>query len=202
MACTSSPTSAPSLPSGGSVRPQDGRELRATYYDTADLRLARMGITLRYRTGESGPPWHLKLPTGTTGVRDELAAAGPEDAVPAELTRLVTAWVRSAPLTPVATLRTARTAWLLVDAAGETLAEVVDDTVSILDDTKVVSRFREIEVERGPAEGSAELLERGRHPARSGRRHRWRVHPQGHARPRAPLGGRTRPHRAGPSPAA
>ena len=30
--------------------------LDATYYDTADLRLARWGITLRRRDGELGPP--------------------------------------------------------------------------------------------------------------------------------------------------
>lgn len=152
------PDLAPCLPEGGSVVPQGQRELRATYYDTSDLRLARMGITLRYRTGESGPPWHLKLPTGTTGVRHELAVDGTADAVPRELAALVTAWVRSAELAPVATLRTERDAWLLTDASRETLAEVVDDTVSILDGKKVLSRFREIEVERGPADGSAELL--------------------------------------------
>ena len=33
-----------------------GRHLEATYYDTAELRLARNGITLRYRSGEDGPP--------------------------------------------------------------------------------------------------------------------------------------------------
>lgn len=147
------------LPDGGEVRPTGRRELRATYYDTADLRLARTGITLRYRTGEEGPPWHLKLPTGTTGVRDELSADGTEEQLPRALTRLVTASVRSATLAPVATLRTERDARLLLDTDGVTLAEVVDDTVSILDGTKVLSRFREIEVERGPV-GGDDLLGR------------------------------------------
>ena len=31
------------------------QDLRATYYDTADLRLARHGITLRYRTAATTP---------------------------------------------------------------------------------------------------------------------------------------------------
>ncbi len=146
------PDLAPALTDGGEVRPQPRRELRATYYDTPDLRLARMGITLRYRTGESGDPWHLKLPTGTTGIRDELAVAGDADAVPRELTKLVTAWVRGAELAPVATLRTERDTVLLLDADGAELAEVVDDTVSILDGTKVLSKFREVEVERGTAD--------------------------------------------------
>lgn len=145
------PDLAPCVPAGAAVRQLARRELRATYYDTADLRLARMGITLRYRTGESGAPWHLKLPTGTTGVRDELATDGTADSVPRELTALVTAWVRTATLAPVATLRTERDTWLITDDAGETLAEVVDDAVSILDGTKVLSKFREVEVERGSA---------------------------------------------------
>jgi CHAD domain-containing protein len=153
------PDLAPSLPAGGSVRPLGHRRLRAIYFDTADLRLGRMGITLRHRTGEDGAPWHLKLPTGATGVRDELAAEGAEDTPPRALTGLVTAWVRTAALAPVATLRTDRETWLLLDAEGGTLAEVVDDTVSILDGTRVLSRFREIEVERGPAETGGALLD-------------------------------------------
>jgi inorganic triphosphatase YgiF len=33
------------------------------HYDTADLRMARHGVTLRYRTGEAETPrWTLKLP--------------------------------------------------------------------------------------------------------------------------------------------
>ena len=40
-------------------------DLRATYYDTPDLRLARYGITLRYRSGEDKSVWTLKLPLGS-----------------------------------------------------------------------------------------------------------------------------------------
>ena len=52
-------------------------DLRATYFDTSDLRLARHGVTLRYRTGEAaGPMWTLKLPVANsrpgTMARDEL----------------------------------------------------------------------------------------------------------------------------------
>src|SRR6266481_6215523 len=38
--------------------------LVAVYYDTADLRLLRAGITLRRRTGGLDAGWHLKLPVG------------------------------------------------------------------------------------------------------------------------------------------
>jgi len=40
--------------------------LDAIYYDTADLRLIRAGITLRRRTGGEDAGWHLKLPAGAT----------------------------------------------------------------------------------------------------------------------------------------
>ena len=33
--------------------------LSATYYDTADLRLARSGLTLRRRSGGTDAGWHL-----------------------------------------------------------------------------------------------------------------------------------------------
>jgi inorganic triphosphatase YgiF len=39
--------------------------LDVVYYDTADLRLIRAGITMRRRTGGEDPDWHLKLPAGT-----------------------------------------------------------------------------------------------------------------------------------------
>ena len=93
--------------------------LTAVYYDTADLRLARAGITLRHRTGEDVPPWHLKLPSGMVNVREELTADGPPDTPPVDFTSLVTAWVRSAPLAPVATLQTEREVRRLRGADGD-----------------------------------------------------------------------------------
>ena len=60
---------------------QPGEELLdAVYYDTADLRLIRAGVTLRRRTGGEDAGWHLKLPAGAdTGdeIRLPLAAAEP-----------------------------------------------------------------------------------------------------------------------------
>jgi len=140
---------------GGSVQARPRRTLRATYYDTEDLRLARAGLTLRYRTGETGARWHLKLPSGEEGpatVRDELSAEGPAGDVPGQLRWLVTAVVRSAPLVPVATLRTERHQLDLCGPEGELLAELVDDTVSVIEGRRVVTAFREIEVERRDGE--------------------------------------------------
>lgn len=134
-----------------SVQARPAQTLRATYYDAPDLRLAREGITLRHRSGEGSPVWTLKLPAGgATGPglsRDEINVTGPGREVPAELRNLLVAWLRGAPLNPVATLRTARTILLLLGDAGEELAEVVDDSVSVLEGRRVLERFREVEVE-------------------------------------------------------
>lgn len=133
----------------GSVSRPTKATLRATYYDTPDLRLARSGITLRRRTGGSDAGWHLKLPIvgDQAGARNEITAPLAGTAIPAELSGLVTAHVRGARLRTVATLRTSRESFALFDRAGEEVAELVDDTVSVLDGTHVVERFRELEVE-------------------------------------------------------
>jgi CHAD domain-containing protein len=132
------------------------QQLRAVYWDTSDLRLAREGVTLRHRFGE-GPGkdgWHLKLPIregrvpdASIGARDELHANGTSDTIPERLRDLITPWVRTAVLGPVATLVTQRTAYLLRDGGGNPMVELTDDLVSVLSSGHVAGRFREIEVE-------------------------------------------------------
>jgi CHAD domain-containing protein len=125
-------------------------DLHATYWDTSDLRLARYGVTLRHRTGEGERPgWTLKLPTvpHETTVRNELHFDAPGRTIPEDALELVTAFVRSAPMVPVARLRTRRRRWSLRGRTGEELAELVDDRVSVLQEGRVVERFREIEIE-------------------------------------------------------
>ncbi|MDP9251033.1 MAG: CYTH and CHAD domain-containing protein [Chloroflexota bacterium] len=129
-------------------------ELRSTYYDSADLRLARSGATLRYRTGEEGGPiWTVKLPIAGRDAteREEHTFEGGSDEVPAAAVDLVTALARSEPLAAVAALQTRRHRWLLCAGGDVPLAELADDEVAVLDGEQVVSRFRELELEsRGP----------------------------------------------------
>ncbi|MGH3682992.1 MAG: CYTH domain-containing protein, partial [Natronosporangium sp.] len=75
------------LPPGGRVVARDPVVLTARYYDTADLRLARAGATMRHRDGDR-QPWTVKLPTAGPGVRHEIAESGDPARPPAELVAL------------------------------------------------------------------------------------------------------------------
>ncbi|MGW3267346.1 CYTH and CHAD domain-containing protein [Streptomyces sp. NPDC001056] len=103
-------------------------ELDATYYDTADQRLAAASLTLRRRTGGSDAGWHLKLPVAP-GVRDEIRAPL-SDTLPEELAALVRSRVREAQLVPLVRLRSARDVRHLVDEHGALLAEASVDAVT------------------------------------------------------------------------
>ncbi len=140
------------------VRQDASQDLWATYWDTADLRLARHGVTLRRRTGEAaGPRWTLKLPLRDDGAepangdgilaRREIEMKGPADRVPERAADLVTAYARTEPLTEIAKLRTRRQVWSLLDGAGTVVAELDDDEVSVMEHGRTISRFRELELE-------------------------------------------------------
>jgi len=111
----------------------------STYHDTADLRLARHGVTFRHRLEDGAGLWQLKLPHADS--RLELERPGTAAVVPSELLELLPALLRGDRLVPVARLRTRRE---VVRAAG---AEVVDDSVAVLERQHVTRRFRELEVE-------------------------------------------------------
>jgi CHAD domain-containing protein len=132
---------------GFQAEPRPERRLQTTYYDTADLRLARWGASLRYRPGEG---WTVKLPEGQNGVllvRAEHVFPGDGRKPPAEAVALVRAFVRTGRLAPAARMRTVRRPVELRDPGGSRLAEVVDDDVQVLDGRRIAARFRELEVE-------------------------------------------------------
>jgi CHAD domain-containing protein len=125
-------------------------ELGSIYHDTVDLRLARSGVTLRYRIGdEGGPCWSLKLPGPVNEPEDhrELSFPGGPAEIPQAARDLVSAWARRGHLAPAAALSTRRRRWLLAAADGAELAELVQDDVSVLDGDRVIGRFRELELE-------------------------------------------------------
>jgi CHAD domain-containing protein len=126
-------------------------QLDAIYFDTADAQLVRHRITLRRRTGGDDAGWHLKLPTGADERTEVRLPLGPATStVPVALVREVRAIVRDRPLVPIATLHTMRTERRLLDAEGNALASVADDTVHgqrLTDGAVTVSTWREVEVE-------------------------------------------------------
>jgi CHAD domain-containing protein len=133
------------------------QRLVAVYFDTAELRLATAGLTLRRRTGGDDAGWHLKVPAGSntrSEIREPLGRAA--RTVPATLRRMV--WARSlgSALRPVAEIVTDRTVRRLVDATGHVVAEVADDRVTARrlprtdgpgDAAGAATSWREIEVE-------------------------------------------------------
>lgn len=139
---------------GVTVTAPEAVRLETVYFDTADLRLARWGVSLRHRRGEG---WTLKLApihASTDGQsraplleRDELTFPGGATKPPPAAIAIVRAYVRTAELVPVARLSTVRRRVRLLDASGVRLAEVVDDEVSVRDGRRVAARFREIEIE-------------------------------------------------------
>ena len=124
--------------------------LEATYVDTADLALARAGVTLRRRTGGSDAGWHLKLPrSGDSRTELHLPLGPAEGTVPEGILASVRALVRDHPLVPVVRLSTRRIEHALRDEASAVLALVCDDEVRAeqLPGADEVLEWREWEVE-------------------------------------------------------
>ena len=128
--------------------------LSATYFDTADLRLARAGLTLRRRTGGTDAGWHLKLPASGAAREERHHPLGPRRAVPPKaVLEPVLGIVRTAPVAAVATLDTTRVVTTVLADDGRVLAEVADDTVTGTahaagpDAAATVTSWREVEVE-------------------------------------------------------
>ncbi|MFI9200385.1 CHAD domain-containing protein [Streptomyces sp. NPDC053048] len=129
------------------VTDQGTAELDAVYYDTADLRLAAAGITLRRRTGGSDPGWHVKLPVAP-GVRDEFHAPL-SNGLPRSLAALVRSRTRDVPLAPLIRIASRRDVRHLLDKRGTLLAEAGTDavTATLLTGDGASTAWTEVEVE-------------------------------------------------------
>lgn len=118
-------------PSTGQMSLPEILDLTATYFDTADLRLAAAHITLRRRTGGTDAGWHIKLPVSADTRRELHFALGePTATVPDEIAAEVARWTGGGQLVPVALLRTERTVRRITGPAGDVLAEIADDRVT------------------------------------------------------------------------
>lgn len=111
------------------VDPPVDHDLAADYFDTDDLRLARLGITLRRRTGGDDAGWHLKVPVGGAARHEAHEPPTADHAPPAPLLDSLVGVARGRGLSPLVTIRTSREVRRLRDAGGAVLAEVADDRV-------------------------------------------------------------------------
>ncbi len=155
--------------------------LSATYFDTADGRLAASKVTLRRRSGGTDEGWHLKLPAEAGARREVHAPLGTaEREVPDELAARVAEVTGGQPLAPIATLDTERTVVTLHSGDGRVVAEVADDLVTARrlpadgGAGGAVLRWREVEVEVPVADPALQraaagvLLTAGARPAGHG----------------------------------
>lgn len=141
------------LPGVVSVGVAELRELDARYFDTAEFALASAGYALRRRSGGPDAGWHIKGPR-MGGGRVELGwplGEADEEHVP-DAVRSAIASVTDDELMLIARILNTRTAYALRAAEGGLVAEFVDDHVTATDvRTGVVRRWREWEIELGPA---------------------------------------------------
>jgi CHAD domain-containing protein len=123
--------------------PLESRFFTSTFHDTTDRRLLRSGITLHRRLERGLNTWHLRLSLG--GEQHEVEAFGPPAAPPAEMAAALVAVLRGRELVQVATLQTRRDG-IRVGMNGSA-ADVVVDTVAVLDGHRTTATFSEIAIE-------------------------------------------------------
>ena len=147
---------------GVNVGPSTTLQLDAVYYDTPTLSLARAGVTLRSRTGESGPHWTLKLPTGEVAAalsRSEYTFDEPLGPVPAAAFRAARAYIRSQAFGPVLELHTDRTE-IPLEFDGRPLLMLCDDVVVADVPNQARTTFREVELELAGDDVNTEAIDR------------------------------------------
>ncbi len=103
-------------------------DLDATYYDTAALDLAGLGIILRRRFGGDDEGWHLKLPL-SRGEKVEVRVPCADGPLPAELADRLATLTGGAELGPVVRLCTERISRTAVAPDGVVLVDVALDHV-------------------------------------------------------------------------
>ncbi|EZP29432.1 CYTH domain-containing protein [Microbacterium oleivorans] len=142
------------LPGVAVVGEAEPRELDAHYLDTYDGALGRARVALRRRSGGPDEGWHIKrvTPEGKAESRWPLDEGDSEHVVVPPAIEAALAEIAAPPFAPLARIRNARTAYALLDASGELVAEFVDDRVTATDVRRGVDRsWREWELELGPA---------------------------------------------------
>jgi CHAD domain-containing protein len=138
------------------------RKLDNTYFDTPGAGLRSFRITLRQRVEGSETGWQLKVPSGTA--RTELRSSSRAKTLPPALADVVNGLLAGVSLERVATIKTTRTAYRLLNAEGALVLEIADDQVKSgrPDGQSTLASWREIQVELGPAGKNKDLRRAGK----------------------------------------
>src|SRR5262245_21311084 len=123
--------------------PLPRRAFVSTYFDTSDHRLARSEVTVHRLSERRKHHWEIDLARGRK--RFELTGRGPSTRPLSTLRNLLTVYTRGAELMPIATLATRRSGAVVKDST-EPVAEIVLDSISVLEDRLVVRRFRHVKL--------------------------------------------------------
>jgi CHAD domain-containing protein len=138
------------------------------HYDTPGHALTEAGISLRRRLENGKSTWRLTLPRGQS-----LDLPGGPAKPPAPIRALLVALVRDLPLEPIATFRTRRSK-LRVREDGADAADILADSVALMEGRRVATSFSEIEV--APLNGERAAVRRVvRHLIGQGARRRERL---------------------------
>ncbi|MDH3292781.1 MAG: CYTH and CHAD domain-containing protein [Acidimicrobiia bacterium] len=141
---------------GADLGPVEERTISDTYYDTADLRLARWGCTLRFRDGDG---WTVKIPLAGTGRvlrRSEITLGGPPDHPPPPVLALVRPLTRGEPVAEIARFTTGRSVRTWRTPNGQDVAELADDRVRVHRPDGTSRSWRELEAQL--ADGADEAV--------------------------------------------
>ncbi|HBP87911.1 MAG TPA: CYTH and CHAD domain-containing protein [Nitrospirales bacterium] len=120
------------------------RVFTSTYFDTEQHRLGRLGLTLRKRVGCSHATWQLKIPSGP--IRLELEIDSGSRTIPSEFQDLLLGFFRKQEAIELGKLRTKRKG-IRIQKDHQVTAEIVQDSVALIRNRKVVHTFHELEVE-------------------------------------------------------
>ena len=128
------------------------RSLDTTYWDTADMRLARRGHTLRYRESDDGSKnqWTLKLggrDDSPLWQRREVDREGEPDSPPEAIVDALLGVTEGRALAAVARMRSDQHRAWVEDSEGQRLLTVEDDRVAVIERNRLAGSFREVEVE-------------------------------------------------------
>jgi CHAD domain-containing protein len=133
--------------------PIESRVFTSMYYDTPDRALTAVGVTLRRRLENGKNIWQLKLPGKQ--YRTEIELPGGPKRPPRQLRDSLIGLARGQELEETARLKTRRSGVKVRESGA--LAEIVVDSVSVMDNGRVDSTFNEIEIE--VLDGDEDILE-------------------------------------------